>query len=175
MAQVVLRWLTQRGVLVIPLAFLGGFLNLPADLFRVVVGRILLRPAPNTALGPPSRLVALAVGGGLGLLSGLRGTDGGIFLTPLFMHQRWAPARQTAAVAAVFILVNSLAGLLGSLGGAHVAGARLLPSYAPWLALAAISGGAAGSYFGSRWFAYNVITLLLAAVLFIAGAKLILT
>jgi uncharacterized membrane protein YfcA len=83
---------------------------------------------------------------------------------------RWARTKTAAAVSALFILVNSAAGLLGNL-----AGTRQFPPFAVALAVAVVIGGAAGSYFGSRRFPHTVIKRLLAIVLLIAGAKLIFT
>jgi uncharacterized membrane protein YfcA len=104
------------------------------------------------------------------MLSGLTGTGGGIFLTPLLLFMRWAKTKNAAAVSALFILVNSTSGLLGNLSST-----RHFPVFAIALVVAAISGGTAGSYFGSRRFDHTVIKRLLAVVLLIAGVKLILT
>jgi len=163
-------------LLSIPLAFVGGWLNLPAHAFKVTVGlvlwfsaiRFLLNPSTDEVLREPSRPAALSLGAGLGLLSGLTGTGGGIFLTPLLLLMRWAKTRTAAAVSALFILVNSAAGLLGNL-----ASTRQMPPVALTLAAAVLIGGSAGSYFGSRHFPHTVIKRLLAVVLLIAGAKLI--
>ena len=112
----------------------------------------------------------MSLGAGLGLLSGLTGTGGGIFLTPLLLFKRWARTKTAAAVSALFILLNSVSGLLGNLTST-----RRFPSFALILAVAAVVGGAAGSYFGSRRFDHQLIKRLLAVVLVIAGTKLILT
>ena len=106
----------------------------------------------------------------IGLLSGLTGTGGGIFLTPLLLFFGWARIREAAAVSALFILLNSIAGLAGYFG-AH----RSIPSLGLYLAGAAILGGTAGSYFGSRRFPVRTISLILAIVLVVAGVKLIFT
>jgi uncharacterized membrane protein YfcA len=118
----------------------------------------------------PSQPTAISVGAGLGFLSGLTGTGGGIFLTPLLLFCRWAHIRQAAAVSALFILVNSIAGLVG-----YFTKVRSIPSLGFILATAAIIGGTVGSHLGSRRFAVRVISLFLACVLFIAGTKLIFT
>ena len=119
---------------------------------------------------PPSRPVAVSVGAGLGFLAGLTGTGGGIFLTPVLLFCRWAHIRQAAAVSALFIWVNSVAGLVG-----YFTKVRTIPSLGFILAAAAIIGGIIGSYLGSRRFAVRVISLCLATVLVIAGIKLIFT
>jgi uncharacterized protein len=164
-------------LLAVPCAFAGGYLSLPSAAFRLLVGlvllasaaRLLMRPAPDGDTRAPSRPLAMGAGAGLGLLAGLTGTGGGIFLTPLLLLMRWARTKEAAAVSAAFILANSVAGLLG-----HVAARQALPGVAVPLAAAALAGGAAGSYLGSRRFEPLVIKRLLAAVLLIAGLKLVL-
>ena len=163
-------------ILSVPMAFAGGALNLPAHLFKIAVGIVLLfsaarflyDPKDATDVKPPSRGAALIVGGVLGLLSGLTGTGGGIFLTPLMIVMRWATTKTAAATSVVFILVNSIAGLLG-----NVTATREIPSFAFVLLIAALVGGSIGSYLGSRRFSAPAIKRLLAAVLIIAGFKLI--
>lgn len=165
-------------LLAVPMAFVGGYLNLPTHVFKVLVGVVLLfsaarffwRPADDSVTGAPSRLVAIPAGAGLGLLSGLTGTGGGIFLTPLLLLMRWASTKRAAAVSVVFILVNSSAGLLGNFSST-----KRFPAFAIALAVAAVVGGTAGSYFGSRKFDHALIKRLLAVTLLIAGTKLILT
>lgn len=165
-------------VLAIPFAFLGGYINLPTSVFKVLVGIVLLlsairffaKPSEDTVENEPPRLVSIPVGGGLGLLAGLTGTGGGIFLTPLLLLNRWARTKQAAAVSALFILINSTAGLLGNLTST-----QQFPSFAVAFAIAAVAGGTAGSYLGSQKLPHAAIKRLLAIVLLIAGMKLILT
>ncbi len=161
----------------VPMAFVGGWIDLPTHVFKVLVGIVLLfsafrflyGAAPDVVEEEPPRIAAISLGAALGLLSGLTGTGGGIFLTPLLLFKRWARVRTAAAVSALFILVNSVAGLLGNFGST-----RNLPSYALVLAAAAVIGGAVGSHLGSRHFRPVAIKRSLALVLLIAGAKLIL-
>jgi hypothetical protein len=165
-------------LLSIPAAFLGGYINLPTHIFKAAVGlvlwfsavRFLVQPGADDVLREPSRPAAISIGAGLGLLSGLTGTGGGIFLTPLLLLMRWARTKTAAAVSALFILVNSASGLLGNL-----ASTKRLPALALMLAVAVVIGGTAGSYLGSRRFQHTVIKRLLAVVLLIAGTKLIFT
>lgn len=159
-----------------PLAFLGGYVNLPTHLFKILIGLVLLYSAlrffleANTSeeSQPPRKPVAFGIGAGLGLLSGLTGTGGGIFLTPLLIFLRWAKTKTASGVSAMFILVNSIAGLLGNFSST-----RQLPAFALPIAVAAITGGAFGSYLGSRQFSVSLVKRLLATVLVIAGLKLI--
>lgn len=165
-------------VLAVPMAYLGGYANLPAPAFKVLVGiillfsavRLLLRPADDHDTHYPAKPFAISLGAGLGLLSGLTGTGGGIFLTPLLLFMRWARAKPAAGVSALFILVNSVSGLLG-----NVSSTQRLPSFILVLAVAAGTGGMVGSYFGSKRFDPATIKRCLAFVLLIAGGKLILT
>ncbi|MBX3026878.1 sulfite exporter TauE/SafE family protein [bacterium] len=161
----------------VPLAILGGAVSLPSRVFNVLVGCLLLvsalsfvlRPSSATAARPPTRAVAIGVGALLGLIAGVTGTGGGIFFTPLLLGMRWATPRQAAAASAFFVLVNSLAALVG-----NVSSARALPMSVVPLAGAAMVGGSVGAWLGSRHLAHAVIERVLAVVLLIAGGKLIL-
>ena len=108
-------------LLSIPAAYVGGYLSAVcfgsqnsdrgcAAFFRRAIG---VSPSDPPQTVTPSRPVAIGVGAGLGFLSGLTGTGGGIFLTPLLLFCQWAHIRQAAAVSALFIWVNSIAGLVG--------------------------------------------------------------
>jgi uncharacterized protein len=165
-------------LLSVPAAYLGGYLQPSASVLRILIGLVLLFSAVRLIFRRgdpiktvvPSQPMAISVGAGLGLLSGLTGTGGGIFLTPLLLFCRWAYIRQAAAVSALFILVNSIAGLIGYFTAVHS-----IPSLGVILAAAAIIGGIVGSHLGSRRFAVRAISLFLATVLLIAGTKLIFT
>ncbi len=163
-------------LLSMPFAFLGGYLNLSTHVFKILVGivllfsaaRFLIRPPTELEPHPPSKPVSFGVGAGLGLLSGLTGTGGGIFLTPLVIFMRWARTKTASAISALFILVNSVSGLIGNLSAT-----KSFPGFAVPLAVAVMVGGTAGSYLGSRRFPHTTIKRLLAVVLIIAGFKLI--
>jgi uncharacterized membrane protein YfcA len=165
-------------LLAVPAAFVGGYLNLPTQVFKIAVGVVLLLSAAQFLLRPPAEsgprrpptLVAVGLGGGLGMLSGLTGTGGGIFLTPLLILAGWARTKSAAAVSAPFILLNSASGLLGNLSAT-----KTFPAFGVALLVAALIGGSIGSYFGSRKLPHTAIKRLLAIVLCIAGVKLIMT
>jgi uncharacterized membrane protein YfcA len=165
-------------LLSIPAAYFGGYLHVPTLALKILLGivllfsaaRLALHPRDPAELKPPARSTALGTGAVLGFLSGLTGTGGGIFLTPLLLFARWAHIRQAAAVSALFILVNSIAGLVG-----YFTSHGSVPSLGLFLAIAAIGGGLLGSHLGSRRFPVRVISLILAIVLVIAGAKLLFT
>ncbi|MDP1661676.1 MAG: TSUP family transporter, partial [Phycisphaerales bacterium] len=124
---------------------------------------------------PPALGVALGVGLALGLLAGLSGTGGGIFLSPLILLCGWATMKQTAATSSAFILVNSLAGLaglwMGGKGGGGVPG-EVYTWLLPWGA-AAVVGGLVGSQMGAQWLRVATLRVMLAAVLVVAGVKLV--
>ncbi|HAF03578.1 MAG TPA: hypothetical protein DCG89_07250 [Spartobacteria bacterium] len=165
-------------LLSIPAAYLGGYLQPSASVLRILIGLVLLfsagrlifRRGDPPEVVSPSRPTAIGVGAGIGFLSGLTGTGGGIFLTPLLLFFRWAHIRQAAAVSALFILVNSIAGLVGYFTASHS-----IPSLGFVLATAAVIGGTLGSHLGSRHFPIRTISILLATVLVIAGLKLLFT
>jgi uncharacterized membrane protein YfcA len=159
----------------IPLAFVGGAITLPGHWYRTLVGIILWLAAARLALNLamarralPPKPVAVGCGAGIGLLAGLTGTGGGIFLSPLLLFMGWAETRQTGGVAAAFILVNSAAGLAG-----NPASLGHLPPQLPLWAGAAVVGGLIGAELGSRRIGTPTFRRLLAAVLVVAGIKLI--
>jgi hypothetical protein len=162
-----------------PCAYLGGLLTLPGHWYKVLVGFVLLFAAwrsfksaaqPTGDSRPVAMPPLLAVGAGLGLLSGLTGVGGGIFLSPLLLLMRWSDARTVAGVSAAFILLNSIAGLLGVMTNAPT-----LPTALPLWAVAAMAGGFIGAGYGSKRLGNATLRRLLALVLVIAGIKMIAT
>src|SRR6185437_5239220 len=124
----------------IPAAFLGGAAALPGRWYRILVGVVLLyaavwmfrsaRASVSAMVQRPPMSAAVMWGAAIGFLSGLTGVGGGIFLSPLLLYMGWAETRETSAVAAPFILVNSVAGLIG-----HLSSVRQLPANLPlWAA-----------------------------------------
>ena len=162
----------------IPAAFVGGATMLPARSYKFVVGVVLLYAAVSmfrSALRPldrethaPSLWAAIAAGAAIGFLSGLTGVGGGIFLSPLILYMGWAETRVTSGVAAPFILVNSIAGLLG-----HFSGMAQLPPNIPIWGAAAVLGGWIGASYGSKRAPAPVLRQLLSLVLIVAGVKII--
>ena len=173
------RLLWPFAVASIPAAFLGGATMLPARTYKIIVGVVLLyasvwmfrsslRPPSNEA-HPPPLWAALVTGTAIGFLSGLTGVGGGIFLSPLILYMGWAETRATAGVAAPFILVNSIAGLLG-----HFSSVAQLPTGVPIWGAAAVLGGWMGASYGSKRAPAPVLRQLLSLVLIVAGVKLVL-
>ena len=164
----------------IPLAFIGGWLRLPGGVYRTVVGFILLfaayqffKPVSKTAnedYKQPNIAASLLIGSGIGILSGLTGVGGGIFLSPLLVFLRWADFRTISGIAAPFILVNSISGLFG-----HWAKVKALPESILLFGIAVVIGGLIGSELGSRRLSTPALRKLLGLVLAIAGLKFILS
>ena len=162
----------------IPFAVLGGAITLPDAVYKRILGLVLLFAAyrlwrlfvpGEEILRDPPLSAALLWGAAIGMLSGLTGVGGGIFLSPLLLLAHWAEPKPTAAVSAAFIWVNSLAGLLGK-----PSSLSLLPSGIILWAAAAAVGGIMGAGLGSRLLPSLVLRRLLAAVLVVAGGKLLL-
>jgi uncharacterized protein len=164
----------------IPAAFVGGALTIPARWYDAIVGAALLyasvwmfrsaRTAAKVLVHPPPIAAALLCGLVIGFLSGLTGVGGGIFLSPLVLMMGWAETRATSAVAAAFILVNSVAGLLG-----HLSSISHLPPQLPVWGVAVLIGGWIGAEYGSKRLAAPVLRQLLSLVLVVAGLKMIFT
>jgi uncharacterized membrane protein YfcA len=167
----------------VPAAFLGGMLHLPTTLYRPIVGVILLlaalelvRSARRSAVqeAGASRsdvpvMPALFIGAGIGLLSGLTGTGGGIFLSPVLLFFGWAQTRKTSGVSAAFILLNSIAALAGT----TFAVSALPPAIPLWLTAATL-GALLGTQLGTRLLPVPALRYALSLVLVVAGSKLIL-
>ena len=161
----------------IPAAFAGGRIKLAPGTYLLILGSVLLvaavflwlRPKSSvTSRPPPPRLWLVAIGCVLGFVAGLTGIGGGIFLSPLLILTGWEEPRRTSGAAAVFILVNSVLGLLGQLSSlVHV------PPQATLLAIAAICGGLVGSWLGVHRLQPLALRRVHAVVLVVSGAKLL--
>jgi uncharacterized membrane protein YfcA len=162
----------------IPMAYLGGGLSLPVPIYKSVVGVVLLYSAgrlfwsahsadsKKTTLAPI--WMALIIGAAIGLLSGLTGVGGGIFLSPVLLLMGWAKTRETSGVSVAFILVNSIAGLLGNYSSVTYLSGNLI-FWAP----AALIGGWIGTELGTRLLPVSGIRKFLSVVLILAGLKLL--
>lgn len=164
----------------IPLAWLGSRMQLEGRAYALVLGVTLLgagwllgwgrRPPDNETTRPLNLPLALVTGGGLGLLAGLTGIGGGVFLTPLLIFLRWTPAKTAGGISALFIVVNSIAGLIGL-------GSKALVGQPAYLAAPAIAVVAAlvGTHFSVKRWSLTVFRRVLAVVLWLAALKLLLT
>ena len=163
----------------VPMAFLAGRIHLPPDVYRPLLGIALVLAAgryllvPNLDLSKPIKApklaIALPAGAALGGLAGLTGTGGGIFLSPLLVFMGWAEAKAAAGIAALFILVNSSAGLAG-----RYSSLQQLPSDLPYLIGAVIVGALIGTTANLKLFSRALLLRALGLVLLIAGVPLIL-
>jgi uncharacterized protein len=163
----------------VPMAFVGGVLRVSPQVYMAVLGAVLvfvawrLLAAPvGSAAGehfsrPPKLAVAVLAGAGIGLLSGMVGVGGGIFLSPLLILLGWADAKRTAAASAAFIWINSAAGLYGHLTRTAVDWPALA-----WLVGAAFVGGLVGSRLGARRLPTVWLRRILGVVLLVAAYKL---
>ena len=163
----------------VPMSFLGGLVTVDASLYKKVLGVLLLVPIirflffrniPVDQLRPSKPIPSLAIGGGIGFLSGLIGIGGGILLSPVLLLMKWTDQKQTAAISALFIFVNSAAGLLGQM----TKGLTFHLGMVSYVAVA-FAGGLAGAWLGSKRFNQELLRILLAIVLILAAWKLLFT
>jgi uncharacterized membrane protein YfcA len=163
----------------IPAAFLGGLIHVPKEIYSVLLAialtfaafRLLLQLSsenPPKATRVPNFVVVLLAGAAIGLISGIVGVGGGIFLSPLILLMNWADPKRTSATSAGFIFVNSLAGLAGRLTGGSFEIGLLTP-----FVLAAFFGGMVGAHLGANKFSGLVLRRMLGVVLIIAAYKLV--
>ncbi|MBK9246635.1 MAG: sulfite exporter TauE/SafE family protein [Ignavibacteria bacterium] len=163
----------------IPCAFIGGMITTNSSHYKHILGALLLVPAVRfTGIFPEKSIlkrkisipIALIIGAIIGLLSSMIGIGGGILLSPLLILLGWATTKESSAVSALFIFLNSIAAVLGM----HSRGV-VFESNIFLFASIAVAGGLLGAYYGSKH--RNPITLkrLLSAVLLIASIKLIFT
>ncbi len=164
----------------VPMSLYGATISLPDSLYKKILAvcillslvRLFYQFQKTEAKTQAIPLWAgLSSGAGIGLLSGMLSIGGGIILSPLMLLFRWSTLKETAAVSALFIFVNSIAGLIGSISK----GTFQLTSDIGYAVIATVLGGILGSYFGSEKFKIPVLRYLLAVGLVIACAKLIFT
>jgi uncharacterized membrane protein YfcA len=162
----------------IPAAFAGSFITINMTIIRIflafvislwIIRIIISIKKTNFETRPAPRFSAWATGGIIGLISGMTGIGGGVLLTPVLILFRWTSLKEASCLAALFILVNSLAGLTGNMINAiHLSG-LLLYSIPP-----ALIGGMTGSWLGARHFSFSAIKYVVIFILLIACCKLFL-
>lgn len=163
-----------------PAAYLGGGLHLPAIYYKPLVGvllwlaaaRLLWQPKvlAYREVRPPSLWITLPAGAVLGLLAGLTGTGGGIFLSPLIILMHWEEPRHTSGVVSAFIFLNSAAGLAG-----NIEAVGNLPHELSFFLLSVGAGTLVGTWLGVERLPRPWLLRTLGMVLTIAGAKLLFT
>jgi uncharacterized protein len=163
----------------IPLSFIGGLVAIDGTLYKKILGALLLIPVMRFLIfknfdskdqKPSNRILSLLIGGIIGMLSGMIGIGGGIILSPVLLLLKWTNQKQTAAISALFIFVNSVAGLIGQL----VRGIQFTSDMYTFVVIA-FMGGLCGAYFGALKFKQTILKNVLATVLLLAVYKLLFT
>ena len=165
-----------------PAAFLSAQVKLPKESYSLLLGIVLLVAAIGV-FRHASRAEAedqatrdrdvpwsagLLIGAAIGTLSGLSGTGGAIFLTPLLLFARWMPTREASGVSVAFVWINSLTGLAGLLHSG-----QSLPAMLPWWLGVVAIGALLGTQFGLKWLPVRGLRYALVVVLLIASGKLL--
>lgn len=168
----------------IPMAYIGGSIEVNPHIYKIILGCLLIIPAIRLLINKEKKEMdivpfhlyfALLIGGAIGFLSGMIGIGGGILLSPIILYMRWANFKQTAGISALFIFVNSIAGLWGNSTVSWNSLSSLFEGKILIIPILALLGGIAGAYYGAGRFHYILLKKVLAIVLFIASLKLILT
>ena len=163
----------------VPMAYLGGLITVDANLYKKLLGLLLLIPIVRflffgnvkiEEIKPSNFFLSVLIGALIGFLSGLIGIGGGILLSPALLLLKWSDMKQTAAISALFIFVNSLSGLAGQLSN----GIHFSPDMFAYVGVA-FAGGICGAYLGSLKFNQTILKYLLAIVLIVASYKLLFT
>lgn len=162
----------------IPMAFIGGYLRVDGVIYDTLLSLALVWAAwrlysiksinNDDELTIPEMKVAMPVGGIIGLASGVVGVGGGIFLSPVILLKKWATPKTAAATSALFIWLNSAAGMTG----AAVSGQLVLEAdvLIPFIG-AVLIGGSIGSRYGAKVASQNNVRTILVAVLIIAAIR----
>jgi len=163
----------------VPMAYVGGLVTVDGDIYKKILGILLVVPIvrflffANIKVGELKKsnpYLSLLIGAAIGFLSGLIGIGGGIILSPVLLLLKWTDMKQTAAISALFIFVNSLSGLAGQL----TRGINFSPDMYAYVGVAFV-GGICGAYYGSLKFQNNILKYMLAVVLIVAAYKLLFT
>jgi uncharacterized membrane protein YfcA len=163
----------------IPSSFIGGMIEMDAAIYKKLLGILLLIPVARMLLTTngdeqtkktPDLRLSLLIGAVIGFLSGLIGIGGGIILSPVLLMMSWTTQKQTAAISALFIFVNSVAGLAGQFSQ----GISLQPDMLAYVGVAFV-GGSAGAWMGAAKLDHKALKYLLSIVLIVASIKLLLT
>ena len=161
----------------VPAAYAGGLLSIDPHLYKQLLGGLLFISAIRLAIPLKKEVIVVQhfnivlvvmIGASIGFLSGMIGIGGGIILSPLLILVRYSDVKTTSGISALFIFVNSIAGLLGQMNQ----GIEFSSSMSVMIAVA-IAGGLIGSYIGARQLNISMLKKVLAVVLFIASLKLI--
>jgi uncharacterized protein len=161
----------------VPAAFIGGMIPIENRIYKIVLAFVLILAAmrlfgffnskekESVGLNIP---LAMGIGLAIGFLSGMLGIGGGVILSPIILLLGWATLKETAAVSSLFILVNSISGLLG-----FFATGKKFPDESFYLIPIAVFGGILGAYYGSSRFSNKTLKYVLATVILLASVKLV--
>ncbi|MFP5471683.1 MAG: sulfite exporter TauE/SafE family protein, partial [Bacteroidia bacterium] len=163
----------------LPMAFLGGYISISPKYFKLIAGIFLIASASiliireyvkpsSTTTKTMSLYWGLSIGAVIGLVSGLIGVGGGIFLSPIIIMTGWTTVKKASGVAALFILFNSIAGLAG-----HITALNKVENTIFYWIIAVIIGGLIGTYFGTKKYNNKIIITCLFLVLLTAGLKFV--
>jgi len=175
----ILRIFLPLAIASVPMAFVGGMMHIDSGLYKKILGVLLLIPVarflffantPVDETRKTSVALSLLIGGSIGFLSGLIGIGGGVILSPVLLFLKWTDQKQTAAISALFIFVNSLSGLAGQFTKGIQFNNNMV-----WCVAIAFVGGLCGAYFGALRFKQSILKNILALVLLLAVYKLIFT
>ena len=167
------------GVASVPMAYLGGLIVLDGTIYKKILGLLLIIPIIRflffanikvEEIKKSNIALSIFIGAAIGFLSGLIGIGGGIILSPVLLLLKWTDQKQTAAISAAFIFVNSLSGL----GGQLTKGLHFSPDMYAYVAIAFVAG-LCGAYFGSLRFKQTILKNTLGLVLMLAAYKLLFT
>ena len=161
----------------IPMAFAGALIHINPGTYKFILGillllallRLLYRPSREYEIKPPPGiLTSVIIGSILGLLSGMIGIGGGILLSPVFILMKWSHVKETGVYSSLFILCNSLAGLIGL----QYSGIMLPPHFICWIAVV-VGGGLLGSMTAMKFLPVKYFKISLGLVLLFACFKLL--
>jgi uncharacterized membrane protein YfcA len=174
----IIRWRLFLPFLIpaIPMAFIGALIHIHPGIYKMILGvlllvallRLLYRPSREYDIKPPPGiLISVIIGSVLGLLSGMIGIGGGILLSPIFILMKWSHVKETGVYSSLFILCNSLAGLIGL----RISGIMLPPHFIYWI-LVVVGGGLLGSMTAMKFLPVRYFKISLGLVLLFACFKL---
>ena len=160
----------------LPMAFIGAGIKIDASVYKIILGICLIIASlrllgligkESDEIKPIHIPSAVIIGGIVGFFSGMIGIGGGIILSPLLILLHWAKMKETAAVSALFIFVNSIAGLAGVVNTGAIFSSHLI-----YFVIASLTGGIFGAYYGSGRVNTVVLKYLLTSVMLFASVKL---
>lgn len=164
----------------IPFSFIGAKIEIDTHIYKIILALCLfiaimrlmglMGKVKSDETKEVNLYMALIIGGVIGFISGMIGIGGGILLSPVLLLLHWARMKETAAVSAAFIFLNSLSGIFGALSSMQNVSSQIFI----W-AIAGVIGGMVGAYYGSKHFNHMILKYILSVVLVFACIKLVIT